>query len=48
MFFFNQNENWLFETNGICNKWLNKLFNRDYLPEEAAVIIERAFKLYKL
>lgn len=44
--FYNSNENWIEESNGTCEKWINKLFNRDKSTTEAALIIERAYKLY--
>ena len=44
--FFYKNEEWILEYDGQCNKWLNKLFNRGKDTNEAALIIERAFKLY--
>ena len=42
--FFNENKDWIEEDNGQCDKWLNKLSDRD--PVDAARIIERAFKIY--
>ncbi len=44
--FYNLNEKWIEESNGTCEKWINKLFNCDKSPTEAALIIERAYKLY--
>lgn len=44
--FYNQNEDWIHEYDGQCNKWLNKLFAKGKTPTEASVIIERAFKIY--
>jgi hypothetical protein len=44
--FYNQNEKWIDESNGQCNKWLNKLFNRGIDTPEAAKIIERTFNIY--
>lgn len=46
--FYNKNEDWITYCDTQCNKWMNKLFNKDKSPEEAAKIIERAHKLYKL
>jgi len=44
--FFNKNEKWLLDNNGLCSKWLNVLFNRNKNTDETAKIIERAFKIY--
>lgn len=45
--FFNENEEWVEQPDGQCNKWLNELFyHRSKSPEEGARIIERAFKIY--
>lgn len=44
--FYNLNEKWIDESNGTCEKWINKLFNFDKSTTEAALIIERAYKLY--
>lgn len=44
--FYNSNEKWIDESNGTCEKWINKLFNCDKSTTEAALIIERAYKLY--
>ena len=44
--FYNENEPWIDKYDGLCNKWLNELFNRGKNTTEAAKIIERAFKLY--
>ncbi len=46
--FYNQNESWLQDCDGVYNSWLNKLFNRYEAPKKAALIIERAFNLFKL
>ena len=46
--FYKENEKWIEEYSGQCNKWLNELFRRDADTEKSARIIERAFKLYKL
>lgn len=43
--FYNENVKWIDEYDGQCNKWLNELFRR-YKNTEAALIIERAFKIY--
>lgn len=43
--FYNENENWIDEYYGQCNKWLNELFRRGKDTTEAAQIIERAFKI---
>ena len=44
--FYNENEDWINEYDGQCNKWLNELFWRGKDMTEAAKIIERAFKIY--
>jgi len=46
--FFDLHEDWILDNNGQCENWLNELFNRGKLPEDASKIIERAFKLFKL
>jgi hypothetical protein len=45
--FFDENELWIFESE-LCNKWLNKLFRKDYSPKRTAEIIQRAKTLYKI
>ena len=42
--FFDNNEDWIMEYDGLCNKWLNKLIDKE--PKQAAILIERAFKIY--
>lgn len=42
--FFNKNEEWILEYDGVCNDWLNRLYHKE--PTEAAGIIERSFRLY--
>jgi hypothetical protein len=44
--FFLKNEAFL--DSEICFSWYEKLFAKDANPDDAAEIIERAFKLYKL
>jgi hypothetical protein len=44
--FYNENEKWIDEYDGQCNKWLNKLFYCGKSPHEAAIIIERAFRIF--
>jgi hypothetical protein len=44
--FYDENEDWLLEYDGQCNKWMNKLFNKGKMVMEASRIIQRAFKLY--
>jgi len=44
--FFDSNEDWIMEYDGLCNKWLIKLINKK--PKQAAIIIERAFKIFCL
>ena len=43
--FYNKYGLWIFDPNGTCNKWLNKLFKQNFSPNEAAEIIERCFKI---
>jgi len=44
--FYEKNEDWIDEYDGLCNKWLNKLFNKEVPASDAAKIIERAFGMY--
>ena len=44
--FYEQNENWIEQYGGQCNKWLNELFRRGRDTAVAAKIIERAFNIY--
>lgn len=45
--FYEKNESWISFQDGLCNKWLNKLYKTgDGDAEKAARIIERAYKLY--
>lgn len=44
--FYNQHEEWILDHSGQCNKWINKLFNKNTDIENSAKIIERAYKLY--
>jgi hypothetical protein len=44
--FYIENEDWIINGSGQCNKWLNKLFDQRKTPTESAKIIERAFKIY--
>lgn len=46
--FYELYEDWLNESNGQCNKWLNLLFKKNKDAYTSARIIERAFKFYKL
>lgn len=46
--FYYENEEWVDDPDGKCSEWLNELFKRRKTPTEASLIIERAFKLYKL
>lgn len=43
--FYNDNEAWVDEYDGQCNKWLSKLY-KNKTAEQAAAIIERAFAIY--
>ena len=45
--FYNANEDWIDESDGLFNKWMNKLYNKSIDYKTAAKIIERAFKTYK-
>ena len=44
--FYNTNSDWIFSGNGLCNKWLNLIFNKGRSPKQAAMIIERAVSRY--
>jgi len=44
--FYNKNEDWINEYDGVCNKWLNKLFDKGISHKYSAIIIERAFNIY--
>lgn len=45
--FFNKYEDFILESSGYFNKWMNKLFfEKGKSPEEAAKIIERITKKY--
>lgn len=44
--FYNENEKWIDEYDGQCNKWLNELFKRGIDSVKSALIIERAYKIY--
>ena len=44
--FYNENELWLDDYDGQCNKWINKLYSKSKSPEVAAAILERAFNIY--
>ena len=46
--FYAANEDWLYDYHGVFDRWLNLLCNRGKSPNEAAQIIERAHKLFKL
>ena len=43
--FYESNEDWINETGGLCDKWLNKLFNQGIPPEIAAKVIERTYNI---
>lgn len=43
--FFNKNEEWVLDTEGQFNEWLNKLHTKS--PQQAAEIIQRAKKLFR-
>jgi len=42
--FFNRNEDWIMDEEGLCSEWLNKLHSTN--PNLAAKIIERAYRRY--
>jgi hypothetical protein len=44
--FYNKNEHWIEESSGQCNKWFNKLYDKDRNSNESALIIQRAFDMY--
>lgn len=44
--FYDENEKWINDGSGQCNKWLNELFRRGKDATEAAKMIERAFRFY--
>lgn len=44
--FYKQNEEWILEYDGTCNKWLNKLYDRGYETKQAAKMIERTFNKF--
>lgn len=46
--FYYKNEDWLNESGGQFDKWLNILFKKNKDARTSARIIERAFNLYKL
>jgi hypothetical protein len=46
--FYEKNEDWLLDQNGTGNKWINKLFFKDFDTTQAAKIIERAHKMFIL
>ena len=46
--FFQNNEEFIVDEDGQCDKWAYRLFENDKMPSEASKIIERAHKIYKL
>lgn len=44
--FYKSNEEWMNSSGGLCNKWLNKLFDKSTEIEYAARVIERAHRRY--
>lgn len=44
--FYEQNEDWINNSAGLCTDWMNKLFYKGHSPEISAKIIERAFSGY--
>lgn len=45
--FFEQNVDWIIDTEGVANKWMCDLYyNKGKSPWVAAKIIERAFNIY--
>jgi hypothetical protein len=47
-YFFETNEEWILDNDykSQCNVWLSRLFNDGKSPKEAAIMIERAFKIF--
>jgi hypothetical protein len=43
--FFEKNENWILDNNGVCNTWFNSLFKTGISPEDAAKVIEAFHEL---
>lgn len=46
--FYTANEDWVMDYSGMYNSWQNRLYSRNKTPIDAAVIIQRAFKIYKI
>jgi hypothetical protein len=44
--FYDQYEDWIYQTNGVCKTLMNKLFIRGINPDIAATIIERYHRRY--
>jgi hypothetical protein len=44
--FYEKNEDWIYENDGVCNKWMNNLFCSTKTEVQSAQIIERAFNIY--
>lgn len=40
------NEDWCLEGSGVCDKWMNKCFDKGYTPEQTAELIQRAHQIY--
>lgn len=40
-------EQLLNQSSGVCNKWLNKLFDKEYYSLEASQILMRAITIYQ-
>ena len=45
--FYEANDDWIDIYPGQCSEWMDKLFKKGVDPKQAALIIERAHKLYK-
>jgi len=46
--FYSRNEEWIQEYPNQCSAWMDKLFNKGRNPKEAALIIQRAHRLYQM
>lgn len=45
--FYYKNNDWLNDNDGVCNKWLNKLFDKGRSPQDASNTIQRAYTILK-
>ena len=44
--FYDQQEDWIYQTNGECKRLMNRLFIRGINPDKAAKVIERYHRRY--